>query len=109
MPLMLPAINVIISQTEPISIVKALYDYEAAAGGELSIIEGETLLVYGKEEDWLLVKCERDGGKVGYVPGNYVGEVRFNDAFIISSLSNIWLRARDRLRTTHLISLFRTQ
>ena len=31
--------------------------------------------VYGTEEDWLLVKSERDGGKVGYVPGNYV-EVR---------------------------------
>ncbi|KAF8487578.1 hypothetical protein JB92DRAFT_3021974 [Gautieria morchelliformis] len=63
-----------VEETEPISVVKALYDYEAVAGGELSIIEGETLLVYGKEEDWLLVKCERDGGKVGYVPGNYVGE-----------------------------------
>ena len=64
-------------QTEPISVVKALYDYEATAAGELSITEGESLSVYEKDDDWLLVKCERDGGKVGYVPGNYVEEVGF--------------------------------
>ncbi|KAF8529197.1 hypothetical protein BU17DRAFT_36962 [Hysterangium stoloniferum] len=57
------------------SLVKAIYDYEAAAPGELSVIENEVLSVYDQDEDWLLVKSERDGGKVGYVPGNYVEEV----------------------------------
>lgn len=70
-------------QTEPISLVKALYDYEAAADGELSITEGEALSVYDKDDDWLLVKCERDGGKVGYVPGNYVQEVWFHKPLLL--------------------------
>ena len=52
--------------------MKAQYDYDAAAQGELSLKEEQTLLVFGEEEDgWLLVQ-EKDGGKVGYVPGNYV-------------------------------------
>ena len=52
--------------------MKAQYDYDAAAQGELSLKEDQTLLVFGDEEDgWLLVQ-EKDGGKVGYVPGNYV-------------------------------------
>lgn len=86
-------------QTEPNSTVKALYDYEAAAPGELSIVEGETLSVYDKDDDWLLVKCERDGGKVGYVPGNYVEEVRFKKAFIvvISSFRHFSLGVKNRL------------
>ena len=63
-------------QLEPTSVVKALYDYEAVAPGELTVTEDESLAVYGTDEDWLLVKSERDGGKVGYVPGNYVEEVR---------------------------------
>ncbi|KAF8591583.1 hypothetical protein K439DRAFT_1380627 [Ramaria rubella] len=63
-----------LEEAEPTSVVKALYDYEATTPGELSIIEDETLSVYEKDDDWLLVKSERDGGKVGYVPGNYVEE-----------------------------------
>lgn len=52
--------------------MKAQYDYDAAAQGELSLKEDQTLLVFGEEEDgWLLVQ-EKDGGKIGYVPGNYV-------------------------------------
>ena len=52
--------------------MKAQYDYDAAAEGELSLKEDQTLLVFGDEEDgWLLVQ-EEGGGKVGYVPGNYV-------------------------------------
>ena len=52
--------------------MKAQYDYEAAAQGELSLNEDQTLLVFGDEEDgWLLVQ-EEGGGKIGYVPGNYV-------------------------------------
>jgi len=52
--------------------VKAQYDYDAAAQGELTLKEGQTLLMFGEEEDgWLLVQ-EKGSGKVGYVPGNYV-------------------------------------
>ena len=55
--------------------MKAQYDYDAAAQGELSLKEDQMLLVFGEEEDgWLLVQ-EEGGGKVGYVPGNYVVEV----------------------------------
>ena len=52
--------------------MRAQYDYDAAAEGELSLKEDQTLLVFGDEEDgWLLVQ-EEGGGKVGYVPGNYL-------------------------------------
>ena len=61
-----------LAQAEHSSVVKAQYDYDAVAQGELSLKEEQTLLVFGEEEDgWLLVQ-EQDGGKVGYVPGNYV-------------------------------------
>jgi hypothetical protein len=52
--------------------VKALYDYEAAAPGELTVTEDEILLVFETEQDWLLVQSQKAGGKAGYVPGNYV-------------------------------------
>ncbi len=42
------------------------------------------MLVFGADEDgWLLVQ-EQDGGKIGYVPGNYVEVV-----LIIHSLSTL--------------------
>ncbi|KAI0296115.1 SH3 domain-containing protein [Multifurca ochricompacta] len=64
-----------VESAEHSSVVKVQYDYDAAAQGELSVKEDQMLLVFGTEEDgWLLVQ-DKDGGKVGYVPGNYV-EVR---------------------------------
>ena len=63
-------------QAEHISVVKALYDYEAQQSGELSVTEDEMLYVFDKDDDWLLVQSQKEGGKVGYVPGNYVEEVR---------------------------------
>jgi hypothetical protein len=55
--------------------VKTLYDYEANAPGELSVKENELLFVYDTEDEWLLVQSQSEGGKAGFVPGNYV-EVR---------------------------------
>ncbi|KAJ7638784.1 hypothetical protein FB45DRAFT_411916 [Roridomyces roridus] len=54
------------------SVVKALYDYEATAPGELSISEDQILRVFDTEEEWLLVQTDEDGGKAGFVPANYV-------------------------------------
>jgi hypothetical protein len=56
--------------------VKALYDYEANAAGELSVKEGDVLLVFDKEDAWLLVQSQAEGGNAGFVPENYV-EVRY--------------------------------
>lgn len=58
-----------IVQAKHTSTVKALYDYEANAPGELSVKEDEVLLVFDKEDAWLLVQLE--GGKAGFVPENY--------------------------------------
>lgn len=55
--------------------MKVLYDYDANAPGELSVKEDELLLVFDTEDDWLLVQSQKEGGKAGFVPGNYV-EVR---------------------------------
>ncbi|KAF8655285.1 hypothetical protein AX16_003184 [Volvariella volvacea WC 439] len=60
-----------VEQAEHKSVVKALYDYDATAPGELSIKEDEVLLVFDTEEEWILVQA-KDGSKAGYVPGNYV-------------------------------------
>jgi len=54
--------------------VRALYDYEAAAPGELTIGENEILLAFELDEDWLLVQNQQENGGAGYVPGNYVEE-----------------------------------
>ncbi len=40
--------------------------------------EDEILNVYGKDDEWLLVSNPEVDGRVGYVPGNYVTEVRFS-------------------------------
>ncbi|KAJ3571426.1 hypothetical protein NP233_g3768 [Leucocoprinus birnbaumii] len=55
-------------------LVKALYDYEAAAPGELTISEDEILLAFEVDEEWLLVQSQKESGGAGYVPGNYVEE-----------------------------------
>ena len=64
-------------QHEHTSVVKALYDYDATNPGELTIKEDEILYVYDKDEAWLLVHSQKPGGRVGFVPETYVGEVRF--------------------------------
>jgi hypothetical protein len=52
--------------------VKALYDYEAAAPGELSVHEDDVLMLFDTEDDWILVQSSKAEGGAGYVPGNYV-------------------------------------
>lgn len=61
-------------QAEHTHLVKALYDYEAAAPGELTINEDDVLLAFELEDDWLLVQSQKEDGGAGYVPGNYVEE-----------------------------------
>lgn len=56
------------------SVAKALYDYDAVAPGELTIKEDEHLLVFDREDDWILVQSQKEGGRAGFVPGNYVEE-----------------------------------
>lgn len=34
--------------------------------------EDEVLLVYETDQDWLLVQSQKEDGRAGYVPGNYV-------------------------------------
>ena len=60
----------------PKSVVKVLYDYDATAPGELSVKEDEILRVFDQEDDWLLVSSESDEARVGFIPGNYVEDVR---------------------------------
>ena len=50
--------------------VKALYDYDATAPGELSVKEDDVLLAFDAEDGWLLVQTEKGGGKAGFVPEN---------------------------------------
>lgn len=66
-----------VMQAEHTSFAKALYDYDAAAPGEISIREDEILMVFDREDEWILVQSQKEGGKAGFVPGNYVEEVCF--------------------------------
>jgi actin cytoskeleton-regulatory complex protein SLA1 len=59
-------------QAEHTSIVKALYDYDAAAAGELTIKEDDILLAFDVEQDWILVQSQGADSKAGFVPANYV-------------------------------------
>ncbi|KAJ3495894.1 hypothetical protein NLJ89_g10561 [Agrocybe chaxingu] len=58
-------------QAKHSSVVKVIYEYDAAAPGELSVNENDILLVFDTEDDWILVQ-NKEAGKAGYVPGNYV-------------------------------------
>ena len=49
------------------------------------------LYVYGKDDDWLLVHSRKEGGKAGYVPGNYVEEVRIPPHCVQSNSHNLVL------------------
>ncbi|KAK7049547.1 cytoskeletal protein binding protein [Paramarasmius palmivorus] len=60
-----------VEQAEHTSVVKALYDYEATAEGELTVKEDDILLAFETEEDWTLVQSTTKG-KAGLVPANYV-------------------------------------
>ncbi|KAF7301643.1 hypothetical protein MIND_00729800 [Mycena indigotica] len=61
-----------VEPAEHSSVVKALYDYEASAPGELTITEDQILVAFDADDEWLLVQTDEDGGKAGYVPANYV-------------------------------------
>jgi len=61
-----------VEQADHTSKVKVLYDYETAADGELSVQEDEILLLFETEQDWILVQSQKEGGKAGFIPGNYI-------------------------------------
>ncbi|KAH7916094.1 hypothetical protein BJ138DRAFT_996415 [Hygrophoropsis aurantiaca] len=63
-----------VEQAEHTSLVKAIYDYDSAGPGELTIKEDEVLLVFDHEGDWILVQSQQEGGKAGFVPATYVEE-----------------------------------
>lgn len=54
----------------------ALHDYEPNGEGEVMMKENETMDVYLKEDERILVKIDRKGilsyPAIGYVPANYV-------------------------------------
>ncbi|KAJ5073179.1 sh3 and f-bar domain-containing protein [Anaeramoeba ignava] len=53
--------------------VQALYDYEAQAEGELSLVAGEFLTVISEDAGWYIGK--NSNGQEGAFPGNYVEKV----------------------------------
>lgn len=71
-----------VEEAEPLRVSKALYDYGKQNDDELDIAENEILNVYETRGEWLLVKRQDGGlpaGKLGFVPANYVDEVRWLD------------------------------
>ena len=74
-----------------------MYDYNAVAPGELTIVEDELLLVFDREEEWILVQSQKEGGKAGFIPGNYVEEVLFGPSHC--SCSSLFRSTPKRMRS----------
>lgn len=56
--------------------VSALYDYDAQQEEEVTFGEGDTMVLYDKDDpDWYLVKLEN--GEIGLAPSNYLEEVKY--------------------------------
>ncbi|TFK28770.1 hypothetical protein FA15DRAFT_664822 [Coprinopsis marcescibilis] len=62
-----------VEQAEHSSLVKAVYDYEPTAPGELGIKEDDVLRLFESDGDWILAQSHSTDG-AGYVPANYVEE-----------------------------------
>jgi actin cytoskeleton-regulatory complex protein SLA1 len=77
--------------------VKALYDYEAAAPGELSVKEDDILLAFDQEDDWLLVQSEKDG-RAGFVPANcvevYLEDICISTHYLLCFTLGYWRTSR---------------
>ncbi|EAU84759.2 hypothetical protein CC1G_00278 [Coprinopsis cinerea okayama7 len=67
-----------VEQAEHSSLVKVLYDYDAAAPGELSVKEDDILRLFETDGDWILAQSHTADG-AGYVPGNYVEDTASDD------------------------------
>lgn len=62
--------------------VSALYDYEAQQEEEVTFAEGDTMVLYDKDDpDWYLVKLEN--GEIGLAPSNYLEEVGILALFVL--------------------------
>ncbi|ORX52418.1 hypothetical protein DM01DRAFT_1384111 [Hesseltinella vesiculosa] len=63
-----------VEEVTPVGMVRAEFDYDAQQEEELSIIEGQEMWVYERDDpDWFLVKL--DTGDLGLVPSNYVQDI----------------------------------
>jgi hypothetical protein len=92
----------------------ALYDFQAQASDELSVKEGETLIVVNREESEEWWKCRNMKGEEGVVPSSYVevGQVLYLfDIQVQANFGNRLGRALlllvPKLRTTRMILLQR--
>lgn len=63
--------------------MKALYDYDASAPGELTVKEDELLSVFDSDGPWLLVQSQSEGGKAGFVPENYTEVCRSTEHMLL--------------------------
>ncbi|CAM0140066.1 cytoskeletal protein binding protein [Umbelopsis sp. WA50703] len=62
-----------VSEAEALGAVSAIYDYEAQQEEEVTFAEGDTMVLYDKDDpDWYLVKLEN--GEIGLAPSNYLEE-----------------------------------
>jgi len=65
------------------------------APGELSVKEDDILLVFDKEDAWLLVQSQAEGGKAGFVPEKLRRGA--HNIFYVSSRQNIDYSIRRQL------------
>ncbi|XP_020288455.1 NCK-interacting protein with SH3 domain isoform X2 [Pseudomyrmex gracilis] len=75
--------------TESYEVVKALYDFKATFAKTLSFREGEHFLLLQrniKQKNWWQVVNR--GGRLGYIPSNYVTPVKVQPQFLIGFLED---------------------
>ncbi|KAJ3446286.1 sh3 and f-bar domain-containing protein [Anaeramoeba flamelloides] len=55
--------------------VQALYDYQAEGSGELSLAEGDVLVITALDDGWYVGYIENGDGTEGSFPGNYIEKI----------------------------------
>ncbi|KAJ6245244.1 sh3 and f-bar domain-containing protein [Anaeramoeba flamelloides] len=54
---------------------QALYDYQAEGSGELSLAEGDVIVITGLDDGWYIGYIEGGDGTEGSFPGNYIEKI----------------------------------
>ncbi|XP_028046510.1 NCK-interacting protein with SH3 domain isoform X2 [Monomorium pharaonis] len=85
--------------TDSYEMVKALYDFKATFAKTLSFREGEYFILLQrnvKQKNWWQVVNR--GGRLGYIPSNYVASVKVQSQFVIDFLEDCILTLETEIK-----------
>ncbi|XP_036140325.1 NCK-interacting protein with SH3 domain isoform X3 [Monomorium pharaonis] len=98
-PLFSSFTSYIFTATDSYEMVKALYDFKATFAKTLSFREGEYFILLQrnvKQKNWWQVVNR--GGRLGYIPSNYVASVKVQSQFVIDFLEDCILTLETEIK-----------